>query len=126
MRKLILYVILIGLLSVLTLLPAQDKPKVVAPQLPVTVEPIPKQVRYWQDSLIKPNQQWINVYRYDDMSLIAYNINILINSNQQHARIIDALRKNAIELEKRIDELEKLIDPNVIDAEAKDPNKETE
>ncbi len=60
--------------------------------------------KYWQDTILKPEQAWIEAYGYNNESILAYNVRSLIRVAQQQEIVITALKK----------ELDALSDPNEV------------
>lgn len=67
-----------------------------------------KTQRYWQDTILKPEQAWIEAYGYNNESVLAYNIRSLIKVAQQQEIVLTALKKELDALTNK--ELDALID----------------
>jgi len=66
--------------------------------------------KYWQDTILKPEQAWIEAYGYNNESVLAYNVRSLIRVAQQQEIVITALKK---ELD-ALSEPKKVEDPNEV------------
>lgn len=51
-----------------------------------------KAPKYWQDTILKPEQAWIEAYGYNNESVLAYNVRSLIRIAQQQEIVITALK----------------------------------
>ena len=71
--------------------------------------------KYWQDVILKPEQAWINLYGYNNESVLAYNtariIQLSNNQGSEIARLKERVAKLEVELKKR-GSVEKVVDPN--------------
>ncbi len=84
---------LIALLAILLLLSA----------VCLAAQPVSK---YWQDVLRKPNQTWIELYGYNNESVLAFNVRSLLEVQESMARTIVSLQADVEALEKRFKELD--------------------
>lgn len=72
--------------------------------------------RFWQDSIPKPTMEWKVIYGNGDFSQVAFNIDRLLRSNNNHAQVIVQLNKRLLELEKvdEVDKVDEVNEPNEV------------
>lgn len=76
----------------------------------VAVAQEPAVKRYWQDVLRKPSQAWIELYGYNNESVLAFNVRSLLEVQESMARTILALQADVEALESPVD----VNDPNEV------------
>ena len=66
--------------------------------------------KYWQDVLRKPSQAWIELYGYNNESVLAFNVRSLLEVQEALAREVTALQADVKALKSPVD----VNDPNEV------------
>lgn len=52
----------------------------------------PRRPKYWQDTILKPNQGWIEDYGHNPDDVLAFNVRSILLTQQTQARTLQALK----------------------------------
>lgn len=103
MKKPIAVVVLIGVLWFMVM----DIVEFCHPVDAQPLRPVPAPaVKYWQDSIPRPNQQWVTDYGRTDADQVAYCINALLRTSRNQANINVQFKNRIVALTARIEQLE--------------------